>query len=104
MVTGPLLLVEPVDGLDVSTMAAGLLGLLKEIDALFVAGEAVAVTVTLPSKVLFSVTDALPLAFVTELADDSVPVPEVMAKETIVPAGTGPPANLCTLAVTVTGR
>jgi hypothetical protein len=91
--TGPLLLIEPVVGIAARPIEPGLLGLLNEVVTLPVAGAAVAVTVTLPSTVLLSVTEALPLALVSELTDDSVPVPEVTANETIVPAGTGPPAT-----------
>jgi hypothetical protein len=79
------------------------LGLLKAKVALPVAGAAVAWTVTLPSTVLFKVTEASPEAFVVAVADDRLPLPVVMAKFTVVPAGTGPPTTLTTLAVTTTG-
>lgn len=60
-------------------------------------------TITSPSTALFSVTDALPLASVVELLADRVPMPEVTAKLTTVPAGTTTPSFVFTLAVTVTG-
>ena len=80
-----------------------MLGLLKAKVALPLAGAAVALRVILPSTMLFRVTEASPEAFVVAIADDRLPLPAVIAKFTVVPAGTGPPASFCTLAVTVTG-
>ena len=78
IVTGVTLLATPETGFAASAMEPGLLGLVKLMMALLVAGAAVAVTVTLPSAELFSVTDALPLASVNPEQDRrSEPMPRV---------------------------
>lgn len=105
-VTAPRLLITPEIRFVTRLMDAGLLGSVKTIGWLPVvvpvAEEVVAVMVTLPSTVLVNVVDALPFASVTAVDDERVPVPDVIAKETVVPAGTGPPPKLTTLAVMVT--